>query len=346
MPDMTAPEPIRFACPYCQAKIKTKPKNAGARIKCPGCQLPIEVPVPKGQQIAGENEVLLLDEAVQEDKPILLPDAPSESDEYPVILGDRPRRESYRSFRGHPNAAGQLLAWGALGAVAASLVGLASSQYFPVFGGIIEKGLATPWSPPRMSLIPIHLFGFSIVGAFFGGAFGYVTGQRSDSDRPANAGVVWLWVAAMLALAVLGVTGYYVAQSGSLDEIIDAGELTDGQKATWKKKRRDATKGKLQLAICSAKSGNWRGYGESLFTGGFPEDLDAESVEGKAKVLASEPGTFAVALIDLYSAEGPRVVRFYRDDGNGVKLYPKAPTEESRKAIAAYFRKLQRSLAK
>jgi len=46
-----------------------------------------------------------------------------------------------------------IVAWGVVGA----LFGFVSSQYFPIFGGFFER-TAAPYSPARMSLIPIHLF--------------------------------------------------------------------------------------------------------------------------------------------------------------------------------------------
>ena len=43
------PDMIRFACPHCGAGIKAAKNKAGTRAKCPKCQLPFEIPIPKGE---------------------------------------------------------------------------------------------------------------------------------------------------------------------------------------------------------------------------------------------------------------------------------------------------------
>jgi hypothetical protein len=65
-----------------------------------------------------------------------------------------------------------------------AFIGLLLSQYWPVFGGALERALAEPWSPARISLIPIHLFAFTIVGVLGGGAFVYLLTRISNSGRP------------------------------------------------------------------------------------------------------------------------------------------------------------------
>ena len=39
---------IRFACPHCRATIKAAGASAGKQLACPKCDLPLEVPIPKG----------------------------------------------------------------------------------------------------------------------------------------------------------------------------------------------------------------------------------------------------------------------------------------------------------
>lgn len=53
------------------------------------------------------------------------------------------------------------------GALYGGIVGLLFSQYFPVFGDIYKK-LADPLTPLRLSLIPIHLLCFMILGGISG----------------------------------------------------------------------------------------------------------------------------------------------------------------------------------
>jgi hypothetical protein len=55
-------------------------------------------------------------------------------------------------------------------------LGLFLSQYWPVFGGVLERGLAEPWSPARISLIPVHLLVFGLIGIVFGGFIGFLLG--------------------------------------------------------------------------------------------------------------------------------------------------------------------------
>jgi hypothetical protein len=62
------------------------------------------------------------------------------------------------------------------GALAFACVGLVLSQYWPVFGGFLEKNLAQPLSSARMSLIPIHLLAFGLIGLALGGAGGFLLG--------------------------------------------------------------------------------------------------------------------------------------------------------------------------
>jgi uncharacterized membrane protein YeaQ/YmgE (transglycosylase-associated protein family) len=80
-----------------------------------------------------------------------------------------------------------LLGWiGALvGTCICAAIGLHSSQYWPVFGGFIEKSLAEPWSPARESLIPEHLLAFGLLGGILcgmaGACFGLFIGLLSGT---------------------------------------------------------------------------------------------------------------------------------------------------------------------
>lgn len=61
---------------------------------------------------------------------------------------------------------------GLLGAAAASPIAVLLSQLAPVFGGILERSWAQPFSPARLGLIPIHLFAFGVVGIAIGVGLG------------------------------------------------------------------------------------------------------------------------------------------------------------------------------
>src|SRR5262249_3113959 len=61
------------------------------------------------------------------------------------------------------------LAGAVSGALALSLFCLFLSQYFPVFGGLEQRG--EPWCPDAVSLTPILLSGFGLVGTILGALF-------------------------------------------------------------------------------------------------------------------------------------------------------------------------------
>jgi hypothetical protein len=101
----------------------------------------------------------------------------------------------------------------ALGAGALGALGVFLSQYYPVFGGIIERGLAVPWSEARLSLIPVHLFAFGLAGLFLGalggvgvGLFAFAPWGNGAGRRfraPALALVLTLGIAAAAVAAPL-----------------------------------------------------------------------------------------------------------------------------------------------
>ncbi len=50
------------------------------------------------------------------------------------------------------------------------------SQYAPIFGGVLDRTFAEPWSPVRVSLISIHIFALGLSGCVFGGFLGFMIG--------------------------------------------------------------------------------------------------------------------------------------------------------------------------
>ena len=51
--------------------------------------------------------------------------------------------------------------------IVAGNVGLFVAHYAPIFGSILERGLAQPFSPARWSIVPVHAFVFFWIGVAF-----------------------------------------------------------------------------------------------------------------------------------------------------------------------------------
>ena len=109
--------------------------------------------------------------------------------------GRRPgpnRREQSSQLQRPPNATKFVIA-SIVGAAFVGIIfvfiGILLSQFAPVFGGFLEKSLAQPFSPARLSLIPVHVFVFGIVGIVFGGALGSLIGFAQV--RQFDAAVEW-----------------------------------------------------------------------------------------------------------------------------------------------------------
>ena len=62
-----------------------------------------------------------------------------------------------------------------IGTVSMTPPAVCRSQYWPVFGGFLGRSMAKPWSPARIDLIPIQLFGFCVAGFVIGGAVGLLS---------------------------------------------------------------------------------------------------------------------------------------------------------------------------
>jgi len=126
---------------------------------------------------------------------------------------EQPEQPVYEKRDERSNRGARMVLSGITGAVLLAVVGLVSSQYFPVFGGIIEKALATPWSQVRLTLIPAHVFIFAVVGAFFGGAIGF----QSSGNRHRSSGAAVLWMVALVFVIGGGAALYYVLSQGGVD---------------------------------------------------------------------------------------------------------------------------------
>jgi predicted Zn finger-like uncharacterized protein len=184
---------VRVICPDCQTGFRISLEMVGRRISCPKCQHAFEA-------VAGEPGTITaacpgcgraiplwpheLSKTVhcarcnthfRPAQPRTVPPEIGDKEEHSGRLPD----EGYRSGA-KPNPGllvGSVILGGLVGGATMCFPALVLSQYWPVFGGVLERGLAVPWSPARISLIPIHLFVFGLVGCLFGGALGLLVAQ-------------------------------------------------------------------------------------------------------------------------------------------------------------------------
>jgi len=114
---------------------------------------------------------------------------PQGVDDLPQEQFQPEERQSYRDCRheGHANGlppiARSAIIGGVIGLVAGMFFGLLSSQFFPMFAGVLERNLAQPFSPARLGLIPIHLFLLGLIGSVIGAVVGVVAGANKDAHR-------------------------------------------------------------------------------------------------------------------------------------------------------------------
>jgi hypothetical protein len=95
---------IRFACPHCRATIKAAGASAGKQLACPKCDLPLEVPIPKGDLLPDNGAVVAIT-SVPANDPFAF-DSPGNEDSEDYFAP--PRRRN----RGNGTVA---LVWGVLG---------------------------------------------------------------------------------------------------------------------------------------------------------------------------------------------------------------------------------------
>jgi hypothetical protein len=210
-PVATDPAQQYKECPYCSEKILETAK------KCKHCGEMLD----PGLRQDGAVPVAEPDEEMS-DEP-----CDAQHQEEPAVLGAGPYgRPANHDVRSEP--AGPMVIGSALGtATLFGGVGLGLSQYWPVFGNMLERSpLAQPWSPVRINLIPIHLFAFTIVGAVFGGVIGYFRHQALSGRPPVGSarayrrdagGAVMLWVIALVVLFGGGIAVYLVLRESGTD---------------------------------------------------------------------------------------------------------------------------------
>ena len=99
---------IRFACPHCRATIKAPGASAGKQLACPKCDLPLAVPIPKGDLLPdnGAAGAITSVPALAAKDPFAF-DSPDEDGENDAAA---PRRRN----RGNGTVA---LVWGVLGLI-------------------------------------------------------------------------------------------------------------------------------------------------------------------------------------------------------------------------------------
>lgn len=66
-----------------------------------------------------------------------------------------------------------------------AILGLAISQYAPLFGGVEKFG--QPWSEARMNLVPVHVIVFAILGFVLGLFVPNSMKTASRADAPNDA---------------------------------------------------------------------------------------------------------------------------------------------------------------
>lgn len=180
---------IVFECPNpaCRRRYKVADDRAGKVTTCanPACGQRIQVPYPPsnpppvpGYLIDEETGAVVKDwrDEQPQEKPRPRGRERVPEPDYHEPYPSRRRRGRSKSGAVRSPILPTLLG-AALGAVVMTPPAVFLSQYWPVFGGVLEKALAAPWSPARVSLIPIHLLAFWLVGVVLGGAAGLLLAQ-------------------------------------------------------------------------------------------------------------------------------------------------------------------------
>lgn len=70
------------------------------------------------------------------------------------------------------------VAWGGVGFGVVGLVGATLSQLSPVFGSVVYL-LGEPFSPLRLQLVPVHVFGLGLPSLLLGGIAGYLKAHNN-----------------------------------------------------------------------------------------------------------------------------------------------------------------------
>jgi hypothetical protein len=141
-------------------------------------------------------------------------------------------------------------------------------------------------------------------------------------------------------------------------------ELTEDEKIAWQKYRQRHTERTFQAAAyfpaddafktsyvnLDKMSGHWSSYlNADAFTGNFDalvgpagaeRDKEASGLkwaEAEARRHAAEPAIKATVVVDLFSQAAPFAVRWYFDDGSGVKESVAAPFPELEQKLKSYI---------
>lgn len=184
---------ILFGCPNpsCRRRYEVPDNRAGKSTYCANaaCGWRIRVPFPRpqaeampGQLLDNETGSVIKDWWQEPPKPKsrtrLTEEDEQDDDAQPFI---RHRSNDAAVIIPLAPALSGMALGSVIGPVVMIFPAVFLSQYFPVFGGILEKALAEPWSPARLSLIPVHLFGFGFVGLILGVMVGIVGGLAYPS---------------------------------------------------------------------------------------------------------------------------------------------------------------------
>jgi nitrite reductase/ring-hydroxylating ferredoxin subunit len=158
-------------CPHCGRSLQSAPTAFGRLVACPSChgqfnisspvELPPRSPVPPVSQSGGRY---------------LTPPPVQTSPELP--RADHSATSATSRHKKLPDDTGRTTIITALICAVAGAVGsvpfaVATSQYWPLFGGFFGA-IAQPWSPARIHFMINHIVAFAIFGAIIGAIIGFI----------------------------------------------------------------------------------------------------------------------------------------------------------------------------
>jgi len=169
--------PVRsvvLICPHCDQDVECNFSAEEQSVRCHHCERLFRVPVSAFDAPAPSPAPVFVPEPSPSIDP--LPSPKSIPSGFNIDTGSRPASQHPQSqpYRRQPHSATgprvvkAAIIGGGITAGIAAFAGVVSSQYFPVFGHILLKTWAVPWSQARLDGIPIHLFAFGTVGLVVG----------------------------------------------------------------------------------------------------------------------------------------------------------------------------------
>lgn len=162
----------KIKCPHCSARLKLPDGFSRTQAECPQCKKVIPIPTepwsppPLPPALSKTNLkktskplVNISEKSIPEQSQGLQQSSPIELFRLLIL---------------------KIVSYSIIGAIVFALIGVALSQYCPIFGGWEKFGM--PWSPARRSLILLHVFILGITGLFLGALSGAVSSVLTKSD--------------------------------------------------------------------------------------------------------------------------------------------------------------------